>query len=66
MERTICDCICHKEKMDIQMFQYAIREYMRHPEKNLARLMDYAQKMKIESAVRIYAEMLLCFMCWHS
>ena len=59
MERTICDCICHKEKMDIQMFQYAIREYMRHPKKNLAILMDYAKKMRIEPAVRTYTEMLL-------
>ena len=59
MERTICDCIRHKEKMDIQMFQYASREYMRHPKKNLARLMDYAKKMKIESAIRMYTEVLL-------
>ena len=58
MERTICDCIRHKEKMDIQMFQYAIREYMRHPKKNLARLMDYAKRMKLESDVRTYTEVL--------
>ena len=59
MERTICDCISNKEHMDIQMFQYAVREYMRRPEKNLTRLMDYAKRMKIDSAIRTYTEVLL-------
>ena len=59
MERTICDAISTKDKMDIQEFQYAIKEYMKHKDKNLYNLMKYAKMMNIEDKVRIYTEVLL-------
>lgn len=59
MERTICDILRHKEKMDIQVFQYAMKEYMANSRKNLTRLMSYAKVFRIESIVRTYTEVLL-------
>jgi len=58
-ERTICDILRYKESMDIQIFQYAMKEYMGGEQKNLNRLMAYAKKFQIESAMRIYTEVML-------
>ncbi len=59
MERTICDVIRYKEAMDVQVFQYAMKEYMGSTHKNLNHLMPYAKKLHIESAVRTYTEVML-------
>lgn len=59
IDRTICDIIKMKEKMDIQIFQTAIKEYMKNNTKNLNNLMIYAKKMNIEKKVRMYTEILL-------
>ena len=59
MERTICDVIRYKEAMDVQVFQYAMKEYMGSTHKNLNHLMTYAKKLHIESAVRTYTEVML-------
>ena len=59
MERTLCDILRYKDKMDIQVFQYAVKEYMANGQKNLNRLMAYAKIFKIESLVRTYTEVLV-------
>lgn len=59
MERTICDIVRHKKGMDVQIFRYAMQDYMDQPYKNLNRLMEYAKRLRIEMAVRTYTEVLL-------
>lgn len=59
MERTICDIIRSKKKMDIQVFRYAMREYMMSAHKNLPQLARYARLFHIEPTVRLYTEVLL-------
>ena len=59
MERTICDVIRYKDAMEIQIFQYALKEYMAGKQKNLNRLMDYAKRFGIEKAVSTYTEVML-------
>ena len=59
MERSICDILRHKDAMDVQIFQYAMKEYMRSTNKNLSHLMAYAKIFRIEHLVRIYTEVML-------
>ncbi len=59
MDRTVCDIIKAKEKIDIQIFQTAIKEYMKSKSKNLTLLMQYARILGIEDKVRLYTEVLL-------
>ena len=59
IDRTICDVIKIKDKLDIQVFQFAIKEYMNRKDKNLHNLMQYAKMMKIEDKVRLYTEVML-------
>jgi len=58
-ERTICDVLKAKDNMDVQIFQYAMKEYMAGKEKNLHRLMAYAEQFKLTDTVRIYTEVML-------
>ena len=58
-ERTICDILRYKDSMDVQVFRYAMKEYMNGSQKNLSHLMAYSKKLKIEPAVRLYTEVLL-------
>ena len=59
MERTICDILRYKDEMDIQIFQYAMKEYMASNQKNLNHLMHYARLLHIEDTVKIYTEVML-------
>lgn len=59
MERTICDILRYKDMMDVQIFQYAMKEYMVSTYKNLNHLMEYAKRFQIETAVRTYTEVML-------
>lgn len=59
MERTICDILLYKDSVDVQVFQYAIKEYMGSSHKNLNHLMVYAKLLKIEPVVRVYTEVML-------
>lgn len=52
MERTICDVVRSKNRMDIQIFSDALKRYARRKDKNLSILMRYAQKFKIEHKIR--------------
>lgn len=52
IERTICDFIRRRAKMDVTEFNYALRSYAASNGKNLARLSEYARVMNMESRVR--------------
>ena len=59
IERTICDIIKNKNKMDIEIFVKALKEYSRLKNKDLYNLMRYAKKLNVEKKVREYMEVLL-------
>ncbi len=59
MDRTICEIIKQKDKMDIQIFVCAVKEYFKSPQKNIPNLTKYAEMLKVEEAVRTYVEVLL-------
>jgi len=58
-DRTICDLVLYKQSMDIQIFQYAMKEYMTGSDKNLNHLMLYAEKLHIADKIRMYTEVML-------
>lgn len=59
VERTICDIIKNKNKMDAEIFSKALKEYARSKKKNLNKLMKYAKSLNIEKKVSEYMEVLL-------
>ena len=58
MERTICDIIRDRNKIDSQIFNTALKEYMKRKDKNLNLLYEYATQFKILKIVKMYLEVL--------
>lgn len=58
LERTICDIIIDREKIDKQIFSDAITRYFKLKNNNLRRLIQYSRIFKIEEEVRRYMEVL--------
>lgn len=58
LERTICDIIKNKRKIDGEIFNKAIREYFYSKNKNTFKLYEYAKKMNIYNKVRDTFEVL--------
>ena len=59
MERTICDLLRSRGRIEIQTFQGALKAYARRKDKNLRALMQYAGMFKVEKILRQYLEVLL-------
>lgn len=55
-ERCICDLISDRNKIEVQNFQTAIREYMLRKDKKLSRLIEYAEKLGMRDEVMKYVE----------
>lgn len=58
IERTMCDIIRDRNKIDPQIFNNAMNEYIRRKDKNLILLYKYAKIFKIENILSKYMEVL--------
>lgn len=58
LERTICDIIKNKNRLDQEVVNKVIREYFYSNNKNVLKLYEYAKKLKIYDKVRNTFEVL--------
>ena len=58
LERTLCDFIKNRNKIDTELFSKTLHRYMRYKNRNLNRLYDYAKKMKIYDKVKSILEVI--------
>ena len=47
-DRVICDCLRYRNKMDKEIFNKAIRAYVTDPQKNIPRLLGYAERLRVK------------------
>ena len=59
VERTICDLIRSRSRIDIQILNDALKRYVKLKSADHSLLMDYARKLKIEAVLKSYLEVLL-------
>lgn len=59
MERTICDIIRDRNNQDAAVVSDALKKYARRSDKDLNRLMKYAELLRVEKILRNYLEVLL-------
>ena len=59
MERTICNLIRSRSGIEMQTFQDALKQYAKRKDKDLRKLMHYAQIFRVEKLLRQYLEVLL-------
>lgn len=58
-ERTICDVLRSRKQIEVQIFQGALKAYVRRKDKELRTLMSYAKLFRVEKILRQYLEVLL-------
>lgn len=59
VERTLCDIIKDKDRMDREIYSKALKEYARSKDKDLLKLVKYAKRLNIEKEVVELMEVLL-------
>ncbi len=59
LERTICDVLRRRKKIDVQFVNEALKRYVVHKDRNIDQLSDYAKQFRIQKFVREYIEALL-------
>ena len=59
LERTVCDIIRSRNKLGTETFLSAIKSYAADPAKDLNRLNEYAEKLRVANILRPYLEVLL-------
>lgn len=59
MERTICDIVRDKDKIDPALFADAMKRYIDRKDKKINKLYEYAEKFNIKNEIRKYVEVLL-------
>lgn len=58
-ERCICDTIKNRGNIEVQQFQAAMKTFMRDKTKNMSKLMQYGEKLKVRDEVMKYVEVML-------
>ncbi|KJS13471.1 MAG: abortive phage infection protein [Peptococcaceae bacterium BRH_c8a] len=59
VERTLCDIVKGNNTCDIQIVNQAMKHYAKMPEKNITKLFDYAEKVRVKPKILNYMEVLL-------
>lgn len=57
-ERTICDLIRDRKKVDMQLYSNALNVYFKSREKNIRKLMKYGKAFRITEELEKYMEVL--------
>lgn len=58
-ERTLCDILRNRRKVDKQILLDALKSYSKRQDKDLRRLMNYAETFKVKNVLKPYLEVLL-------
>lgn len=51
-DRVICDCLRYRNKMDKEIFNKAIQNYINDPGKSIPRLLEYAEPLRVKKIVK--------------
>ena len=51
-DRVICDCLRYRNKMDKEIFNKAIQNYIADPEKSIPKLLEYAESLRVKNIAK--------------
>ena len=58
-ERTVCDILRSRSGIEEQVFQDALKMYVRRRDKDIGRLIGYAEKLRVKNIAVHYISLLL-------
>ena len=53
MERSVCDAVKYRNKIGLDVCAEVTRTYLKKPNRNLARLQDYAKRLRVFNTLKI-------------
>lgn len=59
LERSVCDAVKYRNKVGLDVCAEVIRSYARLKERNLSRLSEYAQKLRLTKVMNNYLEIAI-------
>ena len=51
-DRVICDCLRYRNKMDKELFNKAIQNYIADPAKSVPKLLEYAEALRVKKTAK--------------
>ena len=51
-DRVICDCLRYRNKMDKEIFNKAIQNYINDPGKSIPKLLEYAEPLRVKKIAK--------------
>lgn len=58
-EKTVCDVCRLRGKIGLDVLKEVVKNYLRRPDRNLAKLHDYARQLSVEKVLNQYLDILL-------
>lgn len=58
-EKTVCDVIYHRNKMGFEPAMEVLKRYVKRPDRDIRRLIEYAKRLQVETTIKQYLEALL-------
>lgn len=59
IEKSVCDAIRYRNKVGIDITSEVLRDYLKRKDRNLDKLMKYAENMRIATVLNQYLTMML-------
>lgn len=58
IERSICDIVRNRRRIDNEVLVSTLRKYNNSPEKDISKLLDYAEKLKVSKILNTYLDFM--------
>ena len=59
IEKSVCDAIRYRNKIGVDVSSEVVRNYLSRTDRNLSKLMRYAQELRITNTINKYLEIEL-------
>lgn len=56
LERSVCDAIKYRNKIGLDVCAEILKTYLRRPDRNIAKLIEYAKKLRVAATLKTYLE----------
>ena len=56
LERSVCDAVKYRNKIGLDVCAEILKTYLRNPKRNIPKLLEYAQKLRVAATLKKYLE----------
>ena len=56
LERSVCDAIKYRNKIGLDVCAEILKTYLHRTDRNIAKLIEYAKKLRVAATLKTYLE----------